>query len=150
MSQITHSPYTLNSEKLSLAGARHLAQSAFAIAQKRKVPGALAIVDDGGNLLLAERWDHSMVAAIQIAIDKAITALSFQRPTIDLENTILSGRFPMLQPSKNIAYSPLQGGHPILRNGKIIGAIAVGGTLKAETDEEIVKEVLEDFYKTFE
>ncbi len=137
--------FTIHSEKLSLAGAHYLAKLAASAAQKRNAPGAVAIVDDGGNLILAERWDNTMIAAVAIAIDKAVTAISFQRPTSDLEKTILSGRTPMLNPSNKITYCPLQGGYPIYIHGKLVGAIAIAGTLNAAWDEEIVVEVLNTF-----
>jgi glc operon protein GlcG len=150
MSTTPPQTFVLQSKKLSLAGAQKLARLAATSAQKRHVPGAVAIVDDGGNLILAERWDHTMSAAITIAIDKAITALNFQRPTIELEEAILKGRIPMLHPSKQLAYSPLKGGYPITVDRQIVGAIAIGGTLKAELDEEIVKEVLDLFYQSLD
>lgn len=70
------------SGKINLEGAKKLADAARIEAQKRNLPGAIAIVDDGCNLVYLERWDGTMPYAPKIAINKAASAVGFGRPTI--------------------------------------------------------------------
>ncbi len=128
--------------RITLEGARTLADAARAAAQKRGLPGAVAIVDDGGNLVYLERWDDTMPASAKIAIDKAATAVGFGRPTIKIEEAILKGRTPMLSLSNTVDYAPLMGGYPVIIDGIIVGGIAIAGALTGENDEIIAVEAL--------
>jgi glc operon protein GlcG len=130
------------SKKINLATAKALANAAYQSAQSHNVPGAVAIVDDGGNLIYLERWDNTMIAAADIVVAKAKTAVGFQRPTQALENVIVEGRTPMLSLVNTVPYAPLKGGYPIIVEDTIIGGIAVGGTLNADMDEVVVLEAL--------
>ncbi len=135
----------LNTRKLTLNGAVLLATAARNTAEKHKVNGAVAIVDDGGNLVYLERWDNTMIAATKIAIDKACTAVGFRRPTIKIEEVILAGRTPMLSLSNTVDYAPLKGGYPVMVDDDIIGGIAIAGTLSADMDEIIALAAIEAF-----
>jgi glc operon protein GlcG len=130
------------SGKVSLEGAKLLADAARKEALKRNLPGAFAVVDDGCNIVYVERWNHTMPNAPKIAINKAVTAVGFGRPTIKLEDVILEGRTPMLALAGTIDYAPLMGGYPIEKDGMIIGGLAVAGALTAENDEIIAQAAL--------
>ena len=132
---------------ISYTEAKKLMTAAVVSAAKHKVPGAIAIVDRGGHLVLAERLDGTMHAATDIASGKAATAVAFQRPTKSIEDVILNGRSPMLvlNNSASHAYIPLKGGYPIIHDNEIIGGIAVAGTMDADMDEVIVLEALAEF-----
>jgi glc operon protein GlcG len=132
----------IKSGRINLEGAKLLADAARREAQKRNLPGAVAVVDDGCNIVYVERWDSTMPNAPRIAINKAVTAVGFGRPTIRLEDVILNGRTPMLALTGTVDYAPLMGGYPIEVDGMIIGGIAVAGALTAENDELIAKEAL--------
>jgi glc operon protein GlcG len=134
----------LHTRKLSLAGAKMLADAARTEAQKQGVPGAVAIVDEGGQLMYLERWDGTMIAAARIAMHKAATAVGFRRPTKQIEETIRQGRTPMLSLSGTVEYAPLMGGYPVMVADEIIGGIAVAGTLQAEMDEVVVLAALKE------
>ena len=129
---------------ISYAEAKKLMKAAVDSATKHRVPGAIAIVDSGGHLILVERLDGTMHAATNIANGKAATAVAFQRPTKSIEDVILSGRSPMLilNNSTSQPYIPLKGGYPIMHDNEIIGGIAVAGTMDAEMDEVVVLEAL--------
>ena len=124
--------------------AKEIMALAVKSAKSHGAPGAIAIVDQAGHLMLLERLDGTMHAASNIAIGKAATAVAFQRPTKEIEDVIIKGRSPMLMldNATSQAYIPLKGGHPILYNSEIIGGIAVAGTMDAELDETIVLEAL--------
>src|SRR5206468_7790143 len=103
-------------------------------ARKDKSSGAIAIVDDGGNLLFLERLDNTFPAGTSVAIEKARTAATFRRPTRDFETAIKNGRSALLGVG---VMTPLQGGVPILVDGQVVGAVGVSGAANAEQDDAI-------------
>ncbi len=131
---------------LTYNDAKKLMSAATDSANKNGVPGAIAIVDSGGNLMLLERLENTMSSAANIAIGKAATAVSFKRPTIELENTIQGGRSTMLVLDAATAhpYVPLKGAYPIWYENEILGAISVAGTMNAEMDEVVALEALKN------
>jgi uncharacterized protein GlcG (DUF336 family) len=93
------------------------------------------VVDDGGHVLLLERLDDTQVASAEVGIGKARTAAIFRRPSKVFEDQVRDGRVaPLALPGA----TPLQGGIPILWEGKVIGAIGVSGNTPQE-DEDIAK-----------
>ena len=133
----------IKSGRISLEGAKKLAEAARKEAVKRKLPGAVAIVDDGCNLVYVERWDGTMPNAPKIAINKASSAVGFGRPTIKLEEVILEGRTPMLSLTNTVDYAALKGGYPIEIDGMIVGGIAVAGALTGDNDEIIARAAIQ-------
>ncbi|MCC7412413.1 MAG: heme-binding protein [Gammaproteobacteria bacterium] len=124
--------------QLTLDGARHVARVATDYAREHQAPGAaIAVVDATGNLVYLERLDGTFPAAPTIAIGKARTAASFRKPTRVLEDIVNKGRFAMLDLSAVTAFTPLQGGVPIERGDRIVGAIGVSGAASAQQDDEI-------------
>jgi glc operon protein GlcG len=120
---------------LTLEGAKQIIVAAEAYARSQKAPGgAIAIVDEGGNLLLVERLDNTFAAAASVSIGKARTAAIFRRPTKFFEDAIKNGRTSLVAMPD---FTPLQGGIPIEYDGKIVGAIGVSGAASAQQDEEI-------------
>ncbi len=132
--------------KITYSDAKSLMNAAVESAKRHKVPGAIAIVDNGGNLILLECLDNTMSGASKIAIGKASTSVAFMRPSIDIEKVILGGRTPMLvlEGATSNGYVPLKGGYPIWYQDELIGGIAVAGTMDAEMDEVVVLEALEN------
>jgi glc operon protein GlcG len=104
-------------------------------AKSKNAPGAaIAVVDDGGNLVAVERLDNTFAAGANISIGKARTAALFKRPTKVFEDIINKGRTTMVALSD---FTPLQGGVPIVIDGQVIGAIGVSGAASAQQDEEL-------------
>ncbi len=118
---------------LSLAAARKIAAAAEAEAKAKNARVVIAVVDDGGNLLVLERLDDTQVASVEVGIGKARTAAIFRRPSREFEEQIKNGRVAALSLP---GATPLQGGVPITVNGKVIGAIGVSGETPGQ-DEEI-------------
>ncbi len=81
---------------LSLAGARAVVAAAEAEAKKTNSGGAIAVVDDGGHLILLERLDNTFPAAAMVAIDKARTAATFRKATREFEDAVKNGRTSLL------------------------------------------------------
>lgn len=123
----------LTKKTLSLDAAKKIAAAAEAEAKKRNARVVIAIVDDGGNLILLERLDDTQVASVDVGIGKARTAAIFRRPSKVFEDQIRDGRIAALALT---GATPLQGGVPIILDGKVVGAIGVSGETPSE-DEEI-------------
>jgi len=122
-------------KSLSLEDARKAAAAAAAEAKKNKWNVAIAVVDDGGHLVYFERIDETQIASADIAIGKARTAVRFKRPSKALEDAIAGGRNALLA-IKDI--TPLEGGLPILIDGKVAGGIGVSG-VKSSEDAQVGK-----------
>lgn len=118
---------------LTLAAAKMIAAAAEAEAVKRGATVVIAVVDDAGYLIVLERLDDTQVASVDVAIGKARTAAIFRRPSKVFEDQVRNGRVAALALP---GATPLQGGVPIVVEGKVIGAIGVSGNTPRE-DEEI-------------
>ena len=122
---------------LTLEGARQVIATAIGEARRLNAPGAaVAIVDDGGNLLALDRLDGTFAAGANISIGKARTAAIFKRPTKAFEDVIKNGRTAMIALSD---FTPLQGGVPLMVGEEVVGAIGVSGAASAQQDEEIAQ-----------
>ena len=120
---------------LTLAVAKKIAEAAEAEAIKRGSTVVIVVVDDGGHLLVLERLDDTQVASVEVGIGKARTAAIFRRPSKVFEDQVRDGRIAALALP---GATPLQGGVPIIYEGKVIGAIGVSGNTPQE-DEDIAK-----------
>jgi uncharacterized protein GlcG (DUF336 family) len=109
--------------------------AAEAEAQKNKWNVAIAIVDAGGNLILFHKLDDTQLGSVKIAIGKAQTAVNFKRPTKALEDLIAGGRQVFLAVE---GITPLQGGLPVMADGKLIGAVGVSGVMSSQ-DEQVAQ-----------
>ena len=113
---------------VTLDQAKKIAALSVAEAAKNNWKMAVAIVDVAGDLVYFEKMDGTQVASVNIAQDKARSAVRFKRPTKAMQDVLAAGgagvRFLALQGA-----IPVEGGLPLLIDGKIVGAIgASGGT----------------------
>jgi sugar lactone lactonase YvrE/uncharacterized protein GlcG (DUF336 family) len=118
---------------LTLAGARRVVQAAHAEAERQRATVVIAVVDEGGYALVLERRDDTQVASVDVALAKARTAAIFRRPSREFEEQVKNGRLATLALP---GAAPLQGGVPIVVEGRCIGAIGVSGNTPQQ-DEEI-------------
>ena len=100
---------------LCLNAAMKIAAAAQAGATRRGSTVVIAVVDDGGNLIVLHRLDDTQVASVEVGIGKARTAAIFRRPSKEFEDQIRSGRVAALALP---GATPLQGGLPITVDGK--------------------------------
>src|SRR3979490_3411029 len=116
---------------ISLENAKKAAAPALAEAAKNKWTVAVAIVDPGGNLVYYEKMDNTQIGSANVAIDKARTAALFKRPTKAVQDALAGGgdsiRILRLQ-----GVVPVEGGIPLIVDGKIVGAIGVSGATSAQ------------------
>src|SRR5262245_17682311 len=120
---------------LTLNVAKKIAAAAEAEANRRGTTVVIAVVDDGGYLLVLHRLDDTQEASVDVGIGKARTAAIFRRPSKVFEDQVRDGRVAALALP---GATPLQGGIPIVYEGKVIGAIGVSGNTPQE-DEDIAK-----------
>jgi glc operon protein GlcG len=98
---------------------------------------AITILDSGGNLVMFHKIDNAQLSAVTVSEGKARTALEFKRPSKDLDDAIArGGAGNRLLALKDI--TPLEGGIPIVVDGKIIGAIGVSGAVSSQ-DAQVAK-----------
>jgi glc operon protein GlcG len=120
---------------LTLGAAKKVVAAAEADALRRGATVVIAVVDDAGHLILLERLDDTQVASVEVAIGKARTAAIFRRPSKVFEDQVREGRVAALALP---GATPLQGGVPLVLDGKVVGAIGVSGNTPQE-DEDIAK-----------
>ena len=111
---------------LSLSQAKAVMVAAEAEAVKEGWPMVIAIVDSGANLLLFQRMDQAQLGSIDVARQKAETALRFRRETKQFQDLVGSGgvHLRMLGMTNLV---PMEGGIPLIVGGHIVGAIGVSG-----------------------
>jgi glc operon protein GlcG len=92
---------------------------------------AIAIVDSASQLVLLQRLDNTQYASIDIAKGKATTSVNFKRPSKALEDAVAGGGAG-LRLLRVDGLMPLEGGIPIMVDGKIVGGIGVSGVLSSQ------------------
>src|SRR6266852_3266174 len=79
-------------QAISLENAKKAAAPALAEAAKNNWRVAVAIVDQGGNLVYYEKMDNTQLGSANVAIDKARSAALFKRRTRWSAGSYLEGR----------------------------------------------------------
>jgi glc operon protein GlcG len=122
---------------ISSAQAEKIMTAALQEATRNGWTMAIAIVDTGGNLVAFQRMDNTQVGSVDVAIAKARTANNFKRPTKVFEDAVAAGGVGLRVLSLP-GVAALEGGEPILFQGKIIGGIGASG-MQASQDDQVVK-----------
>ena len=117
---------------ITMEQAQKAMTAAEAEARKNNWAVVIAIVDNGGHMVALHRLD-AQTASIEIATGKATTAAAFRRPSKALEDGLAAGGAVLRILSVRSA-TALQGGVPIIVDGKIIGAIGVSGVTAAQDE----------------
>lgn len=120
---------SLDRKAIGLADARRMAAAAEAEARRNNWTMVIAICDEGGNLIYLEKLDDTQIGSIEIAQGKAATAARMKRPTKALEDAIAGGRNAVLGLP---GITPVEGGLPVVVDGRVIGAIGVSGGTSAQ------------------
>ena len=119
---------------ISVENAKKAAAPALAEAAKNKWTVAVAIVDPSGVLVYYEKMDNTQIGSADIAIDKARTAARFKRPSKALQDALAAGGAGMrILGLKDV--TPVEGGIPLVIDGKIVGAIGVSGMSSAQDSQ---------------
>lgn len=114
---------------INLDTAKKVAAAAALEARKSNFKMAIAIVDNHGFQIYFEVLDDTQTASTNIAIQKARTAAMLRRPTKALEDGVAGGRNALMSIPDTIM---IEGGEPLVLDGKVIGAIGVSGGSSAQ------------------
>lgn len=115
-------------QDIALDGALEVLAGVRAEAGRRGVAMGAAVVDLGGRTVAEQRMDGAQLVALDLARDKALSAVAFGRPTEAWAassapdggdwglSTVLGGRIVVFA-----------GGLPLLLDGALVGAVGVSG-----------------------
>ena len=118
-------------KSITLEQARIVSAAAQAEASSNGWCMVLAITDAGGHLVLLERMDNAQFGSVQVAQDKARSAVAFRRPTKAFHDMVAAGGEGVRMLGMSGAV-PIDGGLPIIVNGEIIGGIGLSGGTSAQ------------------
>jgi uncharacterized protein GlcG (DUF336 family) len=122
---------------ITLDEAKRVMAAAQAEAELNAWPMVIAIVDTAGQLVLFQRMDNTQTGSVVIGPEKARTAAMFKRPTKTFEDAIAGGGMNVrILAMDNVM--PLEGGLPIMKNGKVIGGIGVSG-MQSPQDAQVAR-----------
>ena len=107
-------------------------------ARKNNWNVAIAILDAGGHLIAFQKMDDTQIGSVNISIGKAKTAVNFKRPTKAMEDIVAGGRMAFLAVEGIL---PIQGGLPVVIDGKVIGSVGVSG-VQSSQDEQVAQAAL--------
>jgi uncharacterized protein GlcG (DUF336 family) len=111
---------------VSVDSAKKAAAAALAEAVKNKWTMAIAVVDPNGTLVYYEKMDNTQLGSADVAIEKARSAARFKRPTKAFQDAVAQGGAGLRILGLPGAV-PVEGGIPLIADGKIVGAIGVSG-----------------------
>lgn len=119
---------------LTLDDCKKMIAACEADARRNNWEVVIAILDDGGHLLMLERMDGATPANAEIAVQKGRSAAISRRSTKMWEDRIKDGRLAMLK----MPVLPVQGGIPVMYQGECVGGIGVSG-VQSHEDEQIAQ-----------
>jgi glc operon protein GlcG len=111
---------------ISTDSAKQVAAAAVAESVKNRFKMAIAIVDTGGHLVYFERMQDTQTGSVELAIEKAKTSALFRRPTKLFQDGVAGGG-EGLRLLRLTGAIPIDGGMPIIQDGKVVGAIGISG-----------------------
>ena len=117
--------------------ARKAIAAAVVEARKQNLPMAIAVVDTAGLLVAFERMDSTQYGSVAVSQDKASSAALYRRPTKVFQDVLAAGGAGLRVLTLRGA-NAVEGGVPLMTDGKIIGAIGVSGG-SAEQDGVVAK-----------
>ena len=126
------------SKFITLEAAKKMVAAGEAEAMKNGWNVAITIVGANGELILFHKLDETQPGSIAVSQGKARTSALFKRPTKAMEEMIAGGKTAFLAVEGIV---PIQGGLPVIADGKVIGAIGVSGVTSAQ-DEQVATAAL--------
>jgi glc operon protein GlcG len=129
---------------LTLQDAKKIASAAEAEASRNGWAVVIAIVDEGGHLIHLLRRDNTQFGSIEVAIQKAHAAIAFRRPTRVWDEHVAEGRLRYLGLPGTL---PIEGGLPVVVQGKFVGAVGVSGA-RSDEDAQVAQAGLDALLRT--
>ena len=113
---------------MTLAAARRIIDAVEAAARDLRVALSVAVVDSGDQLVAFARMDGADLVSIELARNKAFSALMNRMPTRDLGPVVQPGTefygYDSLAGGRMVVFA---GGMPLERDGMLVGAVGVSG-----------------------
>jgi glc operon protein GlcG len=119
---------------LTTADAKKMMGACLAEAEKNNWVVTIAIVDDGGFMVLVERMEGAVVTTAEVAVGKARTAALTRRPSKFFEDRVKERPAFLAFPAGLL----IQGGLPIMHQNECVGGVGVSGVQSVE-DEQIAR-----------
>jgi glc operon protein GlcG len=119
---------------VSLDNAKKAAAASVAEARKNNWAMAVAVVDPAGILVYYEKADGTQLGSATVAIDKARSSALFKRPTKAFQDALAAGGEGLRILGLTGAV-PVEGGNPLIVDGKFVGAIGVSGGTSAQDNQ---------------
>src|SRR5438874_4322683 len=138
--------YIAQSQRLTAAGARKIADTAIARAREAGVAITVAVADAGGHLMLLERMEGGRFHTVHSATTKAVCAASNRRATgakgaqgqaLDVTHAL-----GIALAAGAERWTAMEGGWPIMAGNECIGAVGVAGG-DWQFDERVAREAAE-------
>jgi|SRR6185436_488332 len=111
---------------ITLEQARKVMAAAEAEARKGNLNLSIAIVDTGGHMVLMQRMDGAFFASAAVAGDKAWSAAAYRRTGKAFQDRLATGGAE-IRILRLRGANPIEGGDPIVVDGRVVGAIGVSG-----------------------
>lgn len=122
----------LEQKSISNALAHEMIRAAEEKARELKIAVNIAIVDQGGNLVAFSRMDNAQILSINIAQNKAYSAIAFRMPTnkwYDMIKDHPGLKLGIVHTDKLVIFG---GGYPIFAGDSLVGGIGVSGGSEEE------------------
>jgi uncharacterized protein GlcG (DUF336 family) len=111
---------------ISPENAKKVAAAAIAEARKNGWAMAVSVVDTAGYLVYFERMPDTQLGSVDVSMDKAKSAALFRRTTKYFQDALAAGGAGLRMLALKGAV-PVEGGIPLIADGKLIGAIGASG-----------------------
>ena len=111
---------------VNLEQARKVIAAAVVDSRRQNLPMAITVVDTAGQLVAFERMDNTQTASVGVSQDKAVSAAMYRRPTKAFQDVLAAGGVGLRVLTLRGA-NAVEGGLPLIIDGKIIGAVGVSG-----------------------
>lgn len=123
---------------ISLEQAKKAMAAAEAEAKKNNWNVVISVVDSGGHLVMLQRLENTQFGSIKVATEKASTAVAYRRPTKVFQDLIAQGGVHLRLLNLTGDSGVLEGGVPIVVDGKVIGGIGASG-VNSNQDAQIAQ-----------
>ena len=130
-------PTTPYGTPIGLEAAKKVMAAAEAEAVKNNWAMAIVILDSTGHMAMLHRLDNTQYGSLMAAEDKALSAINYRRPSKVFEDLVAQGGIGLRSLALRGA-SPLEGGIPLIVDGKVVGAIGVSGATSVQ-DGQVAK-----------
>ncbi|HMK87090.1 MAG TPA: heme-binding protein [Steroidobacteraceae bacterium] len=116
---------------ISVAAARKMITACEQLASRNHWLVAIWVLDESGTPAAFARMEGAPALAVHTAEQKAQTALAIAHPSGDIGAGLDKGQLELL----GLGLFPMKGGLPLLADGRVAGAIGVGGAQSAQDEE---------------